>query len=87
VLYWSISRNYEDIWNSTKISVTSGMYLTQGGSVQRPLTGVPKGWPAGQVLCRFGPWLHAHVSTREGEGHGGGESRWRPNHMASQPRG
>jgi hypothetical protein len=55
--------------------------------VQRPLTGVPKGWPAGQVLCRFGPWLHAHVSTREGEGQGGGESRWRPNHMASQPRG
>jgi hypothetical protein len=62
-----------------------GMYLTRGGSVERPLTSGPRGWPASQVLCRFGPWLCAHVSTREGEGQGGGESQWRPNHMASRP--
>jgi hypothetical protein len=43
VLNWNISRNYKDIWNSNKISVTLGMYLTQGGSVQRPLTIGPRG--------------------------------------------
>jgi hypothetical protein len=59
--------------------------------VQRLLTSGPRGWPAGQipwpvgqVLNWFGPRLRAHVSTQEGEGHGGGESQWRPNHMASQ---
>jgi hypothetical protein len=62
--------------------------------VQRPLSSGPRGWLADQipwpvdyVFCRFGPQLHAHVSTREGEGQGGGESRWRPNHMASPPHG
>jgi hypothetical protein len=75
VLNCSILRNYKEIWNPTKISVTSGMYLTRGDSVQRPLTSGPKGWLADQVLCRFGPWLRVHVSTREGEGQGGGESR------------
>jgi hypothetical protein len=60
--------------------------------VQRSLTSGPRGWPTDQipwsidqVLCRFGPQLHAHVSTREGEGQGGGESRWRPNHMTGRP--
>jgi hypothetical protein len=66
------------------------MYLTRGGNVQRLLTSGPRGWPSGQipwpvgqVLCRFIPLLRAHVSTREGEGQGGGESRWRLNHMAT----
>jgi hypothetical protein len=31
------------------------MYLTRGGSVQRPLTSGPRGWPAGQI-----PWLARH---------------------------
>jgi hypothetical protein len=87
VLNWSISKNYKEIWNSTKISVTSEMYLTRGGSVERPLTSGPRGWPAGQVLCWFGSRLRAHVSTQEGEGQDSGESRWRMNHMAGQPRG
>jgi hypothetical protein len=60
------------------------MYLTRGGNVQRPLTGRPRGWPAGQVLCQFYLWLRAHVSTLEGEGQGSGESRWWPNHMAGR---
>jgi hypothetical protein len=56
--------------------------------VQRLLTSGPGGWlagqipwPAGQVLCQFGPRLHAQMSTREGEGQGDGESRWRQNHI------
>jgi hypothetical protein len=48
VLNWSISRNYKEICNSTKISVTPVMYLTRGGNVQRPLTSGPRGWPAGR---------------------------------------
>jgi hypothetical protein len=82
VLNWSISRNHKDIWNSTKISVTPMMYMTRGDSVQRPLTSGPRGWPAGQLLSQFGPKLVEHVSTREGKGYGGGESRWRPNSLA-----
>jgi hypothetical protein len=55
--------------------------------VKRPLTSGPWGWPAGHVLCQFGPQLRAHVSTREGEVQGGGEMRWRPNDIAGWPRG
>jgi hypothetical protein len=55
---WSISRNYKQIWNSTKISVTPGVYLTWGGSVQRPLTSGPRGWPAGPTLQPLMGWLH-----------------------------
>jgi hypothetical protein len=47
---WSISWNYKEIRNSTKISVTPGIHLTRGGHVQRPLTCGPSGWPAGQTL-------------------------------------
>jgi hypothetical protein len=38
--------------------------------MQMPLTSGPKGWPS--------------LFTREGEGQAGGESRWRPNHMAGR---
>jgi hypothetical protein len=62
VLNWSISRNYKEIWNSTKISVTSRMYLTRGGNVQRPLTSRPRGWPTDQI-----PWLaRFYVSLARG---------------------
>jgi hypothetical protein len=40
------------------------MYLTRGGSVQRQLTSEPRGWLAGQLLCRFGTKLGGHVCTR-----------------------
>jgi hypothetical protein len=67
------------------------MYLTRGGSAQRLLTSGPRGWavgqipwPVGQVLCRFGRRLYGHVSTREGEGQGGGKSGWRPLHPAGR---
>jgi hypothetical protein len=60
------------------------MYLTQEGNVQKSLASGPRGWPTNQVLCWFGPQLRAHMSTREGEGQGDGESRWRQNHMAGR---
>jgi hypothetical protein len=52
VLNWRISRNCKEIWNSTKISITLGMYLTRGGSVQRPLTSGPRGWLTDQTPDR-----------------------------------
>jgi hypothetical protein len=54
---WSILRNYKEIWNSTKISVTPGVYLTRGGSVQRPLTTGPRGWLADKTPWPGGPTL------------------------------
>jgi hypothetical protein len=78
VVNWSISRNYKEIWNSTEISVTLGMYLTQGSSVQRTLTSRPKGWPAGQIpgptsqlLC-----LHKKGKAKVVEKVGGGRTTW-----------
>jgi hypothetical protein len=50
VLNWSIPRNYKEIRNSTKISVTLGIHLTQGGRVQRPLMCGPNGWLVGPTL-------------------------------------
>jgi hypothetical protein len=34
-----------------------GMHLTRGGSVKRPLTSGPRGWPAGQTPWPIGPTL------------------------------
>jgi hypothetical protein len=61
--------------------------MTRGDSVQMPLTREPRGWPAGQLLSRFGPKLLRHVSTREEKGYRGGESQWRLTSLAGQPRG
>jgi hypothetical protein len=47
---WSILRNYKEIRNSTKISVTQGIHLTRGGRVQRSLTCGSRGSPAGPTL-------------------------------------
>jgi hypothetical protein len=65
---WSISRNYKEIWNSTKISVTPGVYLTRGGSVQRPLTSGPRGWPSGPTLQPLMGWLHGDTLQEVAEG-------------------
>jgi hypothetical protein len=61
--------------------------MTRGDNVQGPLTSGPRRWSVGQRLHRFGPGLLGHVSTRQGEGYGGGESQWRPNSLASWPCG
>jgi hypothetical protein len=63
------------------------MYLTQGGSVQRPLTSGLRGWLVGQVLCLFGPWLRARVSTQEGEDQGGGGRTTWPAGQVARPTG
>jgi hypothetical protein len=49
------------------------------------VAGRPNPMAVGQLLCRFGPRLLGHVSTREGNGYGDGESQWRLNKLASRP--
>jgi hypothetical protein len=72
---WIISGNYKEIWNSTKISVTPGVSLTRGGSVQRPLNSGPRGWPVDQSPWPVGPtsqpltgWLHGDTLQEAVEG-------------------
>jgi hypothetical protein len=55
------------MWNSTKISVTSGMHLTRGSHLQRPLMCGPSGWPASQTLWSAGPTLQPPVSLLGGD--------------------
>jgi hypothetical protein len=42
------------------------MHLTRGGSVQRPLTSGPRGWPAGQTPWPVGPTLQPFVGLLHG---------------------
>jgi hypothetical protein len=42
------------------------MHLTQGGSVQRPLTSGPRGWPAGQTPWLTGPTLQPLMGLLQG---------------------
>jgi hypothetical protein len=66
------------------------MHLTQGGSVQGPLTSGPRGWPASQTLRPVGPtlqslmsWLHGHAlqeavtrNLKLEAGPGGRSAKW-----------
>jgi hypothetical protein len=72
---WNISRNYKEIQNSTKISVTPGVYLTRGGSVQMSLTSGTRGWPTSRTPWLAGPtlqplvgWLHSDTLQEAVEG-------------------
>jgi hypothetical protein len=84
---WSISRNYKENWNSTKISVTPGMYLTRGASVQMPLTSGPRGWPVVPTLQPLTGFLHGHalqeaVIRNPKLKVGGSRIRWPLGHVA-----
>jgi hypothetical protein len=83
------------MWNSTKISVTLGMHLTQGGHVQRPLMCGPSGMPADQTPWPAGPTLQPPVSFLGGDALqeavewnprprvGGGHPPWSAGHAMS----
>jgi hypothetical protein len=43
------------------------MHLTRGGSVQRPLTSGPRGWPAGQIPWPTSPTLQPLVGRLHGD--------------------
>jgi hypothetical protein len=85
---WSISTNYKEIWNSIKITITPGVYLTRGDSVQRPLTSGPRGWlvsqtpwPTGTTLQPLEGWLRGDTIQEVVEGNpklkvSGGQTPW-----------
>jgi hypothetical protein len=70
------------------------MHLTRGGSVQRPLTSQPRGWPAGQTPWPDGPTLqplagllHKHalqeaITRNPKLKVGGSGTRWPAGHVA-----
>jgi hypothetical protein len=70
------------------------MYLTRGGSVQRPLTSGPRGWPVGQTPLLANPTLQPlmsqlHDDTLQEMVTGnlkpkvsGGRTPWMPGHVA-----
>jgi hypothetical protein len=66
---WSISRNYKNIWNFTKDSVTIGMFVTRrprGAEPQVKGAQGPTGltpWPASHALSQFRPRLGGYVHT------------------------
>jgi hypothetical protein len=49
---WSILRNYKNIWNSTKDSVTIGMFVTRRPRGAKPQVKGAQG-PAGHTLSPF----------------------------------
>jgi hypothetical protein len=64
---WSISRNYKNIWNSIKNSVTTQMFVTHRPCGAKPQvkwaqgSAGPSPWPAGHTLSRFRPGLGSYV--------------------------
>jgi hypothetical protein len=67
---WSISRNYKDIWNSTKYSVTTGMFVTRRPCGTKPQVKGAQGpagptpWPSSHTLGQFKPRLGGYVQKR-----------------------
>jgi hypothetical protein len=53
---WSISKNYKNIWNSTKDSVTTGMFATRRPRGAKPLVKGAQG-PIGRPNPLAG-WPH-----------------------------
>jgi hypothetical protein len=56
---WSISRNYNNIWNSIKDSVTTGMFETRRPMGSNHKSTGHKARPAGPT-----PWLASHTLSR-----------------------
>jgi hypothetical protein len=58
--------------------------------VQRPLTGGPKGWPAGPTMQPLAGWLRGDTLPEAVEGNpktkvGGGQPPWPVGHVARPP--
>jgi hypothetical protein len=91
---WSISRNYENIWNSTKDSVTIVTFLTRRPCGAKPhVKGAqgPAGWHNPLVdrshfeSVQTKTWrLRSHVGSQE---YPMPESWWKLGGVAGRPRG
>jgi hypothetical protein len=67
---WSISRNYKNIWNSTRDSVTTGIFVTHRPCGAKPQVkgsqgpaSWPNPWPTGHTLSWFRLRLGGYVHT------------------------
>jgi hypothetical protein len=89
---WSISRNYKNIWNSTKDSATTEIFVTRRPRGAKPQVMGAQG-PVGQPNPIAGQpdfesvqaetWqLHSHVRAEEDPIP---ESRWKPGGLAGRP--
>jgi hypothetical protein len=88
---WSISRNYKNIWNSTKDSVTTGMFVTcrprgakpqvrgAQGPTDRPIPMV--GLPHFESVQAETWWLRSYVGSQE---YPMPESWWLHSYVSSQ---
>jgi hypothetical protein len=91
---WSISRNYKNIWNSTKDSVTTGMFVTHRSRGAKPQVKGAQG-SAGQpnpiasrqhfeLVQTETLWLRSHIGSQE---YPMPESWWKLGVVAGWPRG
>jgi hypothetical protein len=62
---WSISRNYKSIWNSTKDSVTTGMFVTRRPCGAKPQVKGAQG-PAKRLNPMAGPPHFSRFRPRHG---------------------
>jgi hypothetical protein len=91
---WRISRNYKNIWNSTKDSVSTGLFVTcrqHGAKPQVKGAQGPAGWHNPMAsrpqleLVSSKTWpLHSYVGSQE---YPILESQWKLGGVADQPRG
>jgi hypothetical protein len=91
---WSISRNYMSIWNSTKYSVTTQMFVTRrprGAKPQVQEAQGPTGWPspmAGWPHFELGLGSYIHTSVQKRilcPRVGGNREEWSAGHVDGRP--
>jgi hypothetical protein len=91
---WSISRNYKNIWNSTKYSVTTEMFVTRRSHRAKPQVKGAQG-SAGRPnpLASRPHFESVQVRTRRLCSHVGleedpmPEGQWKPGGVTGRPRG
>jgi hypothetical protein len=84
---WSISKNYKNIWNSTKDSVTTEMFVTRRPCGAKPRVKGAQGLasrPDFKSVQAKTSWLCSHISSEEDPML---ESQWKPGGLAGQPCG
>jgi hypothetical protein len=86
---WSILRNYKNIWNSTKDSITTGMFVTCRLRGAKPQVNGAQG-PAGHTLSQFRPRHGGYIHTSVHKSIlcprvGGNREEWLDDHVDGRP--
>jgi hypothetical protein len=86
---WSISRNYKNIWNASKDSVTTGMFVTRRSRGAKPhVKGAQR--PAGHTLSQFKLRLDGYTPKSVYKSIpcmkvGGDQEEWPAGHVDGRP--